>query len=72
MHTAETELAAAQAQLDEKQKELDIVQAVYDAAMKEKQVGRSKQKVKLLGRNKCLKALVNHQLLPTVYCWLIV
>ena len=32
------DLNAAQAQLDEKQKELDVVQALYDAAMREKQV----------------------------------
>ena len=35
---ATTELNDAQAILDEKQKELDIVQALYDSAMTEKQV----------------------------------
>ncbi len=35
---AMTDLNGAQAQLDEKQRELDIVQAQYDAAMAEKQV----------------------------------
>ena len=35
---ANKELASAQAQLDEKQKELDEVQAMYEFAMKEKQV----------------------------------
>ena len=33
-----TDLNKAQGQLDEKQKELDFVQAQYDAAMSEKQV----------------------------------
>ncbi len=32
------DLNKAQAQLDEKQRELDAVQALYDQAMKEKQV----------------------------------
>lgn len=32
-----TDLQKAQAQLDEKQKELDAVQAMYDKAMREKQ-----------------------------------
>jgi hypothetical protein len=32
------DLNAAQAQLDEKQRELDIVQAQYDEAMRKKQV----------------------------------
>jgi dynein heavy chain len=32
------DLNKAQAQLDEKQRELDAVQAMYDRAMKEKQV----------------------------------
>lgn len=35
---AMSDLNGAQAQLDEKQKELDAVQAMYDAAMSEKQV----------------------------------
>ena len=35
---AQGDLDKAQAVLDEKQKELDTVQAMYDAAMKEKQV----------------------------------
>lgn len=35
---AMTDLNAAQAQLDEKQRELDIVQAQYDAAMGKKQM----------------------------------
>ena len=35
---AETDLAEAQAQLDEKQKELDLVQAKYDEAMSTKQM----------------------------------
>ena len=35
---ATTELNDAQAILDEKQRELDIVQALYDSAMTEKQV----------------------------------
>ena len=37
---AMNDLGVAQAQLDEKQKELDAVQAMYDAAMAEKQVSR--------------------------------
>ena len=32
-----SDLNQAQAQLDEKQRELDVVQALYDAAMREKQ-----------------------------------
>lgn len=36
--TAEKDLDKANAQLAEKQKELDIVQAIYDKAMAEKQV----------------------------------
>jgi len=35
---ASGELNSAQAQLDAKQKELDAVQALYDGAMREKQV----------------------------------
>ena len=35
---AAAELNSAQAQLDEKQRELDKVQAMYDGAVKEKQV----------------------------------
>lgn len=35
---AAAELNSAQAQLDEKQRELDKVQAMYDSAVKEKQV----------------------------------
>ncbi len=35
---AQTDLNKAQAVLDEKQAELDVVQAMYDSAMKEKQV----------------------------------
>lgn len=38
LKVAMTDLNTAQAQLDEKQKELDVVQAMYDAAMLEKQV----------------------------------
>ena len=34
-----SDLNEAQAQLDEKQRELDVVQALYDKAMAEKQVG---------------------------------
>ena len=36
--TATKELNEAQAKLDDKQRELDKVQAIYDAAMAEKQV----------------------------------
>lgn len=38
LKVAMTDLNKAQAQLDEKQKELDAVQALYDAAVGEKQV----------------------------------
>lgn len=37
LHVAMSDLKRAQAQLDEKQKELDVVQALYDSAMTEKQ-----------------------------------
>ena len=37
---AMNDLNRAQAQLDDKQRELDAVQAMYDAAMLEKQVGQ--------------------------------
>ena len=40
LEVAKKELHKAQSLLDEKQKELDAVQAVYDAAMREKQVNR--------------------------------
>jgi len=39
------DLNKAQAQLDEKQRELDAVQALYDQAMKEKQVWVKQQVV---------------------------
>ena len=38
LNVATAELNKAQGQLDAKQKELDAVQALYDGAMKEKQV----------------------------------
>ncbi len=40
---AMSDLNGAQAQLDEKQRELDVVQAQYDAAMSEKQVQNTHQ-----------------------------
>ena len=41
------DLNKAQAQLDEKQRELDAVQAMYDQAMKEKQVNRQLPRILL-------------------------
>ena len=42
LSTAMSDLNATQAQLDEKQRELDVVQAMYDKAMRQKHVrGRS-------------------------------
>ena len=38
LSTAMSDLNATQAQLDEKQRELDVVQAMYDKAMRQKQV----------------------------------
>ena len=38
LKVASTELNSAQEKLDDKQRELDKVQAMYDAAVKEKQV----------------------------------
>ncbi|CAI9729037.1 dynein heavy chain 5, axonemal-like [Octopus vulgaris] len=40
LEVANSDLAQAQAQLDDKQQELDKVQAMYDAAMREKQILR--------------------------------
>ena len=48
-NAAMNDLSKAQAQLDEKQKELDAVQAMYDGAMAEKQVCTARRWSLLVG-----------------------
>ena len=53
-NVAMSDLSKAQGQLDDKQRELDLVQAQYDAAMAEKQV---KTIIPLKTRDSCLKTI---------------
>ena len=53
LNKANAELATAQAQLDEKERELNVVKAQYDAAMTKKQA--------LIGK-------IKHKIIPEIYC----